>query len=62
MPAGYSGTPLIKKLGVKDGMLWSAWPKRSSRLKPISPMVSRGKSVWARETMRLQLRAAAALG
>ena len=41
-PAGYSGTPLPRKLGIKPGMtvgalapdakLWIAWPKQGSPL------------------------------
>ena len=40
-PAGYSGTPLPRKLGIKPGSkvllttagsLWVCWPKRASRV------------------------------
>ncbi len=34
-PAGYSGTPLPKKLGTTlppDGGFWVAWPKLASRM------------------------------
>ena len=30
--AGYSGTPLVTKLGLKAGMLWVAWPKKAAKI------------------------------
>jgi hypothetical protein len=32
--AGYSGTPLANKLGLKEGgvVLWVSWPKKASKV------------------------------
>jgi hypothetical protein len=35
--AGYSGTPLVKKLGIRDGLrpetpVWVSWPKKSAKV------------------------------
>jgi len=48
--AGYSGTPLVRKLGLKEGMVWASWPKKSSG---VQSEVSRSEVMAAGKALDL---------